>query len=97
MNGFGEFWLGILIAVEKVCVKPLLGNVDVLFDVWSLRHVQLFCDPMDYSPLSMGFFRQEYWSGLPFPPLDHLSDPETEPTAPATSPAEPPGKPLLRK
>ena len=28
------------------------------------------CDPMDYSqaPLSMGFSRQEYWSGLPFLP-----------------------------
>ena len=29
-----------------------------------------FCDPMDYScqePLSVGFSRQEYWSGLPFP------------------------------
>ena len=27
------------------------------------------CDPMDYSPpgSSMGFSRQEYWSGLPFP------------------------------
>ena len=35
--------------------------------VQSLSHVQL-CDPMDYShqaPLSMGFSRQEYWSGLP--------------------------------
>ena len=27
------------------------------------------CDPVDCSPLSMGFSRQEYWSGLPFPPL----------------------------
>ena len=27
-------------------------------------HVQLFCDPMDcQAPLSMGFFRQEYWNG----------------------------------
>ena len=38
--------------------------------VMSLSHVQL-CDPMGYSlyqdPLSMGFSRQEYWSGLPFP------------------------------
>ena len=33
------------------------------------------CDPMDCSlkaPLSMGFSKQEYWSGLPFPsPGDH--------------------------
>ena len=34
------------------------------------------------APLSMGFFRQEYWSGLPFPPLGDLSDPGIEPTSP---------------
>jgi len=27
----------------------------------------------------MGFSRQEYWSGLPFPSPGDLSDPETEP------------------
>ena len=26
------------------------------------------------APLSIGFSRQEYWSGLPFPPPGHLSD-----------------------
>ena len=31
--------------------------------------------------LSMGFFRQEYWSGLPFPTLGDLPDPGTEPTS----------------
>ena len=31
------------------------------------------------APLSMGFSRQEYWSGLPFPPPGDLPDPETEP------------------
>ena len=31
------------------------------------------CDPMDYSlPLSMGFSRLEYWSGLPCPPPGDL-------------------------
>ena len=37
----------------------------------------IFCDPMDCSPpgsLSMGFPRQEYWSGLPFPPPGYLLD-----------------------
>jgi len=34
-------------------------------------------------PLSMGFFRQEYWSGLPFPSPEDLSDPEIEPSSPA--------------
>ena len=35
--------------------------------VKSLCCVQFFCNPMDCSPLSMGFSRQKYWSGLPFP------------------------------
>ena len=33
-------------------------------------------------PLSVRFPRQEYWSGLPFPPPGHLPDPGIEPTAP---------------
>ena len=35
------------------------------------------------APLSMGFYRQEYWSGLPFPPRD-LSKPGMEPMTPVT-------------
>ena len=31
------------------------------------------------APLSMGFLRQEYWSGLPFPSPGDLPRPETEP------------------
>ena len=31
------------------------------------------------APLSMGFFRQEYWSGLPFPSQGDLPDPGIEP------------------
>ena len=44
-------------------------------------HVQLFAT-MDRSPpgsLSMGFSRQEYWSGLPFPPPGDPPNPEIEP------------------
>ena len=33
------------------------------------------------APLSMGFSRQEYWSGLPFPSPEDLPDPGTEPTS----------------
>ena len=43
--------------------------------------VQLFATPWTVghqAPLSMGFFRQEYWSGLPFPPPGDLSDPGVE-------------------
>jgi len=54
------------------------------------------------APLSMGFSRQEYWSGLPFPPPGDLPNPQMEPAA-IVSPAlagrfftaEAPGKPSL--
>ena len=48
--------------------------------------VQLFAAPWTVTcqaPVSMGFFRQQYWSGLPFPPPGDLPDPETEPVSPA--------------
>ena len=35
------------------------------------------------APLSMGFSRQDYWSGLPCPPPEDLPDPGIEPTSPA--------------
>ena len=35
------------------------------------------------APLSMGFSRQEYWSGLPFPSPGDLPDPGIKPTSPA--------------
>ena len=44
----------------------------------------------------MKFSRQEYWSGLRFPPPGDLLDPETKPESPglqADLPTEPPGKP----
>ena len=36
-----------------------------------------------WAPLSMGFSRQEYWSGLPFPSPGDLPNPGTEPASPA--------------
>ena len=48
------------------------------------------------APLSMGFSRQEYWSGLPFPSPGDLPDPGIEPGSPSlwadTLPSESPGK-----
>ena len=35
------------------------------------------------APVSMGFSRREYWSGLPFPSPGDLPDPEIEPKSPA--------------
>ena len=57
-------------------------------------------DPMDYSlhqtSLSMGFSRQEYQSGSPFPSSGNLSDPGIKPGSPTLQadalPSEPPGK-----
>ena len=55
------------------------------------------------APLSMGFSRQKYWSGLPFPPPGDLPDPgfkPRSPLAPASESgfvtAELPGKPDYR-
>jgi len=49
--------------------------------------VPLFATPRTVArqaPLSMGFSRQESWSGLPFPPPDELSDSGIEPGSPAS-------------
>ena len=54
--------------------------------VKSLSRVRLFATPWTVayqaSP-SMGFSRQEYWSGLPFPSPGDLPDPGIEPGSPA--------------
>ena len=47
-------------------------------------HVWLFATPWTVAhqaPLSMGFSRQEYWSGLPCPPPGDLPNPGTKPTS----------------
>ena len=67
--------------------------------VKSLSCVQLFVTPWtvaNQASLSMGFSRQEYWSGLPFPSPGDLPNPGIKPRSPAlqadTLPSEPPGK-----
>ena len=52
-----------------------------------LSHVQLFATlwtAAPQAPLSMGFPRQEYWSGLPFTPPGDLPDPGIKPTSPVS-------------
>ena len=68
--------------------------------VKSLSHVRLFATPWTVArqaPLSMGFSRQEYWSGLPFPSPGDLPNPGIEPGSPALQAdalsSEPPRKP----
>ena len=64
-----------------------------------LSHIRLFATPWTVAPQappSMGFSRQEYWSGLPFPSPGDLPDPGIKPRSPAlqadTLTSEPPGK-----
>ena len=57
-------------------------------------------DPIDCrAPLSMGFPRQEYWSGLPLLSPGDLSNPRIKPVSPALAggffTTEPPGKPMM--
>ena len=64
--------------------------------------VRLFVTPWTaahQAPPSMGFSRQECWSGLPFPSPGDLPDPGIEPRSPVLQAdallSEPPGKPLV--
>ena len=56
-----------------------------IMQVKSLSHVQLFVTPWTLAfkaPLSMGFPRQDYWSGLSSPSQEDLPDPKIEPWYP---------------
>ena len=74
------------------CVKSL-SNVQLFVTLQTVAH---------QGPLSMGFSRPEYWSGLPFPPPGDLPDPGIKPSSPV-SPAlggryfttAPHGKPMV--
>ena len=63
-----------------------LSRVRLLAIPWTATH---------QAPLSMGFSRQGYWSGLPFPSPGYFPDPGIEPRSPAlqedTLTSEPPG------
>ena len=78
-----------------VCVCVLVAQLclTLFVTVWTVA-----CQ----TPLSMGFSRQEHWSGFPCPPPGNLPDPGIEPVS-LTSPAltggfftlVPPGKPYI--
>ena len=55
-----------------VWVLSRFSHVRLFATLWSAAH---------QSPLSMGFSRQEYWTGLPRPPPGDLPDPGTELTS----------------
>ena len=74
------------------------SSLKVKVKVKSLSRVWLFATPWTVTfrdHLSMGFSRQQYWSGLPFPSPGDLPDPGIEPWYPAlwadALPSEPPG------
>ena len=58
---------------DKVKVK-LISRVQFFVTPWTVAH---------QAPLSVGFSRQEYWSGLPFPSPGDLPDPGIELGSPA--------------
>ena len=67
---------------------------------WKWSHVQLLATPWTaahQAAPSIGFSRQEYWGGLPFPSPGDLPDPEIKPGSPELQadalPSEPPEKP----
>ena len=77
------------------CAAPVLAVLDAvakscltLITPWTVAH---------QAPLSMGFSRQEYWSGLSCPPPEDLSNPRVNPRFPTLQadslPSKSPGKP----
>ena len=76
---------------EYICAQ-LRSCVQLFVTPWIVAHQTL---------LSMGFSRQEYWSGLPCSPPGDLPDPEIEPVSLGSPtlevdslPLAPPGKPV---
>ena len=59
-----------------ICFYLVAKSCPLFATPWSV-----VCQP----PLSMGFSRQEYWSGLPFPPPGDLPNPEIKPASPVSA------------
>ena len=73
-----------ILAIYLLLVSFVVQKVKV--KVKSLSRVRLFATPWTVAyqaPPSMGFSRQECWSGLPFPSPGDLPDPGIEPRSPA--------------
>ena len=66
----------IMSLITSVCVFSRSVVSNSLRPLWTIA-----CQ----APLSMGFSRQEYWSGLPCLPPEDLPNPGTEPTSPASA------------
>ena len=62
-------------ALEHFVPAYLLSRIQLFVSLWTVAY---------QAPLSLGFCRQECWSGLPFSPPGDLSDPGTEHTFPVS-------------
>ena len=81
--------LSLVIVVVTIVVQSL-SRVRHFVTPWTVAH---------QAPLSMGFPRQDYWSGLPFPAPGDLPNPRIKPVSPTLAKlfftTEPPGKPAV--
>ena len=81
-------WLVKILTWQAKCVLGHFSLVQLIVIPWTVPR---------QAPLSIGFSRQEYWSGLPFLSPGDLPNSGIEPRSPAlpadSLPSEPPGKP----
>ena len=101
-------WYQVLAQEKQVSLEHIVpDSKEVLKYWWCIKRTQHPCmlcrsamsDSLQpyQAPVSIGLSRQEYWSGLPFPPGD-LPDPGAEPVPPTLQadslPSKPRGKPI---
>ena len=71
----------------RACMLSRFSSVQICVTPWTVAR---------QAPLSVGFSRQEYWSGLPCTPPGDLPNPRIKPESPALQvdslPSEPPGE-----
>ena len=82
---FYEDLQDLLELTPKKDVLFIIGKVKERKKVKSLSRVRLFATPWTiayYAPPSMGFSRQEYWTGMPFSSPEDLPNPGVEPGSP---------------
>ena len=65
----------LIISIFLIIMLSRLSCVQLFATLWAVAH---------QAPLFMGFYRQEYWSGLPCPPPGNLPHPGMEPRSPAS-------------
>ena len=66
---FGPHWYNFLVKFCLLCCAKHFSHVQLCVTLWTVAR---------HDPLSMGFSRQEYWSGLPVPSPGDFPDPGIE-------------------